>query len=101
MTEKLLTVRDVSHILSVSEQEVIELAEQGAIPAYKIAGTHLRFRREQVNHIKHMDNIQFKTKTKHIKYSSGERISDFIYFNDFQIITSLLIIAMLWLIFKG
>ncbi|MEK6715340.1 MAG: helix-turn-helix domain-containing protein [Candidatus Omnitrophota bacterium] len=100
MTQKLLTVRDVAQILDVSEQELIELAEQGAIPAYKIAGTHLRFRKEQINHIRQLEHIKFKSKVKHIKYSSAERIADFIYFNDFYIVSFMLVIVMLWLIFK-
>lgn len=100
MTQKLIAVREVAQILGISEQEVIELAEQGAIPAYKIAGTHLRFRRDQVNHIKHLDQINFKTRVKHIKYSLPERIADFIYFNDFYIVSIILIAFMLWLIFK-
>ena len=64
MAERLITVRDVSRILGISEKEVIELAEQGVIPAYKIAGTHLRFKRDQINRIKHLDQIEFKTRTK-------------------------------------
>lgn len=100
MTEKLLTVRDVSQLLSISEQEVIELAELGAIPAYKIAGTHLRFRKEQIHHIKQLDNINFKTKIKHINYSPAERIADFIYFNDFYFVAAILILLMAWIILK-
>ncbi len=100
MTHNLLTVRDVAQALDISEQEVIELAEQGAVPAYKIAGTHLRFRRDQINHIKQLDHIKFKTKVKHIKYSFGERIADFVYFNDFYIASFALIGFMLWLILK-
>lgn len=100
MTHKLLTVREVAQILDVSEQELIELAEQGAIPAYKIAGTHLRFRKDQINHIKQLEHIEFKTRVKHIKYSLPERIADFIYFNDFYIASFALIAFMLWLILK-
>lgn len=100
MTQKLLTVREVAQILDVSEQELIELAEQGAIPAYKIAGTHLRFRRDQINRIKQLEHIEFKTRVKHIKYSFPERIADFIYFNDFYIASFALIAFMLWLILK-
>ena len=100
MTERLITVRDVSQILGITEQEVIELAEQGAIPAYKIAGTHLRFKKNQINHIKQQDKIKFKTRTRRIQYSFFERITDFIYFNDFYIVSCILIIFMLWIILK-
>ena len=39
--EKLLTVREASLILGISEKEVLDLAESGAIPAYKIGGVYL------------------------------------------------------------
>lgn len=98
MTERLITVREVSQILNISEQEVIELAEQGAVPAYKIAGTHLRFKKEQINRIKHLDQIKFKTRTQHIKYTFTERIKDYVYFNDFYLLAGILIAFMLWVI---
>lgn len=97
--QKLITVREVAQTLDVSEKEVIELSEQGVIPAYRIAGTHLRFRRDQISHIKQSDQINFKTKVKHIEYSLAERIADFVYFNDFYIFSSIAVSVMLWLIF--
>ena len=39
--EKLLTVREVSVLLRISEKEVMDLAETGVIPAYK---TERRYR---------------------------------------------------------
>ncbi len=100
MTEqKLLTVREVSSILGVTEREVLDLAEDGNIPAYKIGGLYLRFKREQVE--------EYRKKLKHEKtlslqkYTIGEKISDFFYYNDFYIFSTLLILIMLYIIFKG
>jgi excisionase family DNA binding protein len=100
VAEKLITVRDVSQILEISEQEVIELAEKGVIPAYKIAGTHLRFKKAEILHIKNIEKIKFKTQRKRLNYTFFEKIYDFIYFNDFYIVSAILIFLMLWLIFK-
>lgn len=100
--EKLLTVRDVAGVLGVSEKEVMDLAENGAIPAYKVGGVYLRFKREQIQ--------EFRKLTKHPslvkgeiqnKYTIGERLSDFLYFNDFYLISALIIIFLLFIIFQG
>lgn len=52
MSEKLLSIREVADHLKVSEEEVKRLVDIGEIPAYKIGGTFLRFRREQIEAIK-------------------------------------------------
>ena len=97
--EKLLTVRDVSHILGVSEREILDLAESGSLPAYKIAGVYLRFKKEQVE--------DFKKKTKSFKNGSFKRASfkdmlfDFFYFYDFYILAATLFCLMLYFILKG
>lgn len=99
--EKLLTVREVSSLLGISEREVLDLAENGAIPAYKVAGVYLRFRRDQV--------IEFKRNTpKHHAKAEGaknnpiqDRVNDFFYFNDFYILSAIVIILLLVIIFQG
>lgn len=52
MSEKLLSIREVADHLKISEEEVKRLVDIGEIPAYKIGGTFLRFRREQIDAIK-------------------------------------------------
>ena len=44
--EKLLTVREVSVLLRISEKEVMDLAETGLIPAYKVGGVYVRFKKD-------------------------------------------------------
>ncbi|MFH1189473.1 MAG: helix-turn-helix domain-containing protein [Candidatus Omnitrophota bacterium] len=56
MSEKLLSIREVADHLKVSEEEVKRLVDIGEIPAYRIGGTFLRFRREQIEAI--MDEIE-------------------------------------------
>ena len=99
--EKLLTVRDVSIILDISEREVVDLAESGAIPAYKVGGVYLRFKREQVMEYK-KSRRPFLSKDDTVQRPSlKEKVSDFFYFNDFYILTGLLIISLLLVIFRG
>ena len=99
--EKLLTVRDVSLILGLSEKEVVDLAEKGSIPAYKVGGVYLRFKREQIEEFKKsFKQFTPKTKVPH-EYSLKDRISDFFYFNDFYILSILIIVLILIFILKG
>jgi excisionase family DNA binding protein len=99
--EKLLTVRDVSGILGISEKEVMDLAEDGKIPAYKVGGLYLRFKKEQIEGFRRsMKPHQIKDDAAH-KYSLKEKISDFCYFNDFYIFAALVILILLFVIFRG
>lgn len=95
--EKLLTVREVSHILNLTEKEVLDLAENGTIPAYKVGGVYLRFKRGQVEEYRKKTN--FNARSVH-KISFKERMFDFFYYNDFYILSILLIILMLIIIFR-
>ena len=52
MPEKLLSIKEVSEYLKISEEEVKRLVDMGEIPAYKIGGTFLRFRKEQIDAIR-------------------------------------------------
>ena len=99
--EKLLTVRDVSLVLGISEKEVVDLAESGALPAYKIGGVYLRFKNEQIQEFqKRHRSLSPKLETVH-KYSFSDKISDFFYFNDFYILTILIISLLLFIISRG
>ncbi len=99
--EKLLTVRDVSLLFGISEKEVVNLAESGAIPAYKIGGVYLRFRKEQLQEFqKSNKGILIKSYVAQ-KYTFRDRISDFFYFNDFYILAVLIIALLVVIIFQG
>jgi excisionase family DNA binding protein len=95
--EKLLTVREVSVLLAVSEKDVLDLAESGALPAYKVGGVYLRFKPSQVDEFK-KKNLSVGERSR--QYSVRERILDFLYFNDFYIAAVLAIAAILFFILK-
>jgi excisionase family DNA binding protein len=99
--QKLLTVRDVSLLLGISEKEVVNLAENGAIPAYKIGGVYLRFKKDQIQEFqKSNKSLQIKTNVLQ-KYTFKDKISDFFYFNDFYILAVSVIVLLLIIIFQG
>jgi len=99
--DKLLTIRDAALILSISEQVVIDLAESGELPAYKVGGVYLRFKREQLEEFKKTHKGLSDTQIPSQNHSFKERLSDFLYFYDFYILTVLIIILMLVIIFRG
>ena len=95
--EKLLTVREVSAQLEISEKNVLDLAESGALAAYKVGGVYLRFKPSQVEEFKKSSTAVGRL-TK--EYSAADRIYDFLYFNDFYIVATVIIAALLYLILK-
>ena len=94
---KLLTIREVAEELGITEQEVIDLAEKGQIPAFKIGGVYLRFKPEHVREARERVSIPPQER---VKVGLVERLRDFLYFNDFYILVSLIIILMLVIIFR-
>ena len=99
--ERLLTVRDVSMIFGISEKDVLDLAENGKIPAYKIGGVYLRFKREQVLDYKKSAYQALPKMHSGKEYPLKDKISDFFYFNDFYILSVILIALLLVIIFQG
>ena len=98
--EKLLTVRDVSIMLGVSEKEILDLAETGAIPAYKVGGVYLRFRRDQIEEFIKNSRFTQINLAKNRRQSLSESFSDFLYFNDFYIYSTIIILVIVFIIFK-
>ena len=99
--EKLLTIREVSILLGISEKEVIELSENGIIPAYKIGGVYLRFKRQQIEDYRKKIRLDSQKNAISENYNLKDRVSDFFYFNDFYILSVLLVILLLFVIFQG
>ena len=89
-------------ILGISEKEVLDLAESGKIPAYKIGGVYLRFKPDQIEEFRRkIDTTHLRKNNIPQQRSLKERISDFLYFNDFYLLSALIIIVILLIIFRG
>lgn len=98
MKEKLLSTREVSQILGLSEQEVIDLSNASLLPSFKVAGEFLRFRKEDILKVK--ETIKNKYNLPERKYQPRERLREFLYFNDFYIVSAAIIFVLLWTILK-
>ncbi|HTZ11821.1 MAG TPA: helix-turn-helix domain-containing protein [Candidatus Margulisiibacteriota bacterium] len=99
--EKLLTVREVAIFLGISERQVVDLAESGKIPAYKVGGVYLRFKKDQVAEFKKSSGALLSKKAPEAGPSSEDRISDFLYFNDFYIFSLVVIAFLVFIISQG
>lgn len=96
MTTKLLTIREVAGLLNLTEKEVIDLAEAGEIPAYKVGGLYLRFKKEQLDQVKH--KIKPNESLVSIEGTFLEKSRDFLHHNDFYILSLIVIFLLLYFI---
>lgn len=94
MAEKLLTKQDAAKLLEMSEEKLESLVASGCLSAYRIGGEFLRFKETELHRYKNtaLRDKQAPTVT--------EKLKDFFYFNDFYIISILIVLAMLLFIFR-
>ena len=99
MAEKLFTAREASHVLGVSEGEILELAKKGEVPAYLLGGEFIRFNQE---HIQILRKKLKKEKSHRVTPPKRfDKIKDFFYFYDFYLVSSGIIILLVYLILKS
>ncbi|MDP3143026.1 MAG: helix-turn-helix domain-containing protein [Candidatus Omnitrophota bacterium] len=93
MAEKFISVREAAQILGVTEKKILDLAEEGKIPAYRIAGQYLRFKENEIEQIHDKGIVISEDNSFH--YSAPERFRDFIYYNDFYIVCAVFVFCLL------
>ena len=104
MSEKLLTIEEVARYLGLSEKAVKELVESGKLPAYRIGGSFLRFKREQLEvyrrrHPERKEPEKPAAAVRGTKYTFWERLEDFLYYNDFYIVSLIVLIVTALVVF--
>jgi excisionase family DNA binding protein len=131
MPEKLLTIAEAAKYLNISEDEVKRLVDIGEIPAYRIGGSFLRFRKEHLDAISddvaevekdvpaeikagldekgkpthHISDLEKEIRKREpimrqYEYTALEKVRDFFYFNDFYIISFVIVGILLFVIFR-
>lgn len=119
----LLNLREAAYILGLTEEEVRHFVASGKIPAYKIGGEFLRFKRSQIEALRgrikilkhqsvpiekiipHEESADFTAEGRSKAgakdgYSLWDRIRDFLYFNDFYILAVVLIALLIFVILQ-
>lgn len=95
--EQFITVRETAQVLGVSEKKVMDMIETQKLQAYRIADQFLRLKKSEVLSIRNSGNVV--NENVKFAYTSAERIRDFFYFNDFYIVSLIIIVALLFIIF--
>jgi len=106
MPGKLLTKQEAADYLGMPEKELDKLIAKGRLPAYKIGGSFLRFRQEQIEAVK--KGIASPAKALNQRQPTPRRpsgnagvfnnVADFLYFGDFYIVSFLIIITLIFII---
>ena len=96
-TAQYITVRETAQLLGVSEKKIMDLVDEGKLQAYKIAGQFLRLKKSEVMNIRSTGSIV--QETTQLQYTQAEIIKDFLYFNDFYLVSGLVIFSLLTVIF--
>ncbi|MBU3933437.1 MAG: helix-turn-helix domain-containing protein [Candidatus Omnitrophica bacterium] len=102
MSEKLLNVKEVCQYLGISEEDLRKLVGTGEIPAYRLGGTILRFRKDQIDKVKSRGIpkvLKGEEALSTVRDSRMEKLKDLLYFNDFYIISAIIIAILLIVIF--
>ncbi|MBN3041089.1 MAG: helix-turn-helix domain-containing protein [Candidatus Omnitrophica bacterium] len=98
MKEKLFTTREASHFLGISEKEIIELANANLMAHFKLGGEFLRFKQDDLIRIKPVIKKKYNLPDK--RRHHPEALREFFYFNDFYLVSGIIILALLWFIIK-
>lgn len=117
MADKLLTRYEAAKLLDISVEEFDRLVASGKVPAYNIGGEFIRFKRDQIERFRVSNSHPRSHSPPHQlpnevilnhNWCGGEhsnplfeRIIDFLYFNDFYIISISLIVGIIFFIFRS
>jgi excisionase family DNA binding protein len=88
----MLTLDEVKNFLGVEQQVIERFIQDEVLHAYKIGGVYIRFRKEEVLGLKY--DVLLKKKKGAASGSFGQRVWDFWRFNNFYIISVLIIAAL-------
>lgn len=91
----MLTAEEVKNFLEVDQPSFDKFLKEGKIHAYKIGGTYLRFRKEDVLTLRAQ---LMPRKSSQAGVSLGARIADFWRFNNFYIISLLIAVTVIWVV---
>ncbi|HPN57018.1 MAG TPA: helix-turn-helix domain-containing protein [Candidatus Omnitrophota bacterium] len=94
-----ISVRETAQILDITEKQVMDLIEKKQLIAYRIANQFLRLKKSEVVALRGQGHVP-QEKESSYPYTSLERVQDFFYYNDFYLACLLIILGLLYYIFK-
>ena len=111
--DKFISLEEACELLETAQPEVEALIRQGKLHAFKIGDSVVRFRKDQVGEIKAKRRIASdlfapepgdaarRPVQTAIKANFADHFRDFFYFNDFYILSAVLIASLLYLILSS
>ena len=96
-SDQFITVRETAQLLAITEKKVMDLVKEEKLKAYKIADQFLRLKRNEVLNIRKSGTVEIEN--VQLEYTLAERIQDALYYNDFYILSFLIILGLLYVIF--
>ncbi|MEI7752377.1 MAG: helix-turn-helix domain-containing protein [Candidatus Omnitrophota bacterium] len=88
----MLTLDEVKNFLEVEQQVIEKFIQDDVLHAYKIGGVYIRFRKEEVLGLKY--DVLLKKKNTETSGSFEQQLWNFWRFNNFYIISVLIILAL-------
>ena len=95
-SDQFISVRETAQILGISERKVMDLIEQEKLQAYRIADQFLRLKKIEVLDMRNTGSVTSENVS--FQYTFAERLKDFVYFNDFYMLSILFIVALIYVI---
>ncbi len=92
-----ISVRETAQLLGISEKKVMDLIEERKLQAYRIADKFLRLKKTEIMSLRNSGHVT--REDQQIAYTTAERFRDFFYFNDFYLLSFLVILELLYVIF--
>jgi excisionase family DNA binding protein len=96
-TGQYISVRETAQILGISEKKVMDLITEQKLQAYRIANQFLRLKKTEVTSLRNSGFVE--NEEVHYPYSLTERLQDIVYYNDFYLISIMMIFVLLFVIF--
>ncbi len=90
----MLTLEEVKNYLSLPQDDLEKLIESGRLNAYKIGGSYIRFRKEEVLDLKQGGNPANQA----METGLLSKAADFWRFNNFYVLSLALVAALLYLL---
>ena len=91
-----ISVRETAQLLGISERKVMDMIDANELQAYKLANQFLRLKRAEVLVLQRSGSI--KNETTEFPYTLTERIKDYFYFNDFYLVSGIIIIILVYIV---
>jgi excisionase family DNA binding protein len=96
----LLTLEEVKNYLETDQKNLEDYIKRGKLHAYKIGGSYLRFRKEEVLTLRH-EVLPAKSQPVSRQPLFLSRLYDFWLFNNFYIISLVVVAALAFLVFRS